>query len=633
MQKIATELYWLPEPSDWQAATMALDAEQDPKNAWRRLVQLANSRLDIARISRIDRTLQRRFGKSPPEGLATSPVRLAILGSSTLAHLIPGIRVAGLRHGLWITVYESDYGQYLQELSDRNSSLYAFQPDVILFAFDAYHLTQGVDPAADAATVEANRQEVLSNIKECWRLARAARISIVQQTAVPLFLPLLGNNEHRLPGSKQRFVARMNEAFRDIADEEHVDLLAIDTYVGLHGLDAWHDPVLWHRAKQEISPIAANLYGDILGRLLAARQGRSYKCMVLDLDNTLWGGVIGDDGLDGIVLGQGSSVGEAFLDLQRYALAQAKRGIILSVCSKNEEANALAPFEQHPEMILKRGDIACFVANWEDKAKNIRRIAGELNIGLDSLVFIDDNPFERNLVRTELPMVAVPEIPEDPALVVRTVADAGYFEGVGITDEDRERTRLYQANAERKALQDQASDLPAYLKSLQMELVCKGFDKIGLQRITQLINKTNQFNLTTKRYTEGEVAAVMEDPGAFGLQLRLIDRYGDNGIIAIIIGRRRDDDVVIDTWLMSCRVLGRQVEEATLELIVAEAKKLHAKRLVGEFIPTAKNAMVQNHYAKLGFAPIESLETGATRWALECSSFSSPELFMNVTQG
>jgi FkbH-like protein len=628
-----TDLYWLPEISDLERDLKAVGASQDSKEAWGRLVEIAGTRLDFTQVNRVDRALQRHFADAPPKSLATKPIRLAVLGSSTLTHLLPAIRVGGLRRGLFVSTYEGSYGQYLQELADPNSELFAFAPNLILLALDTIHLTRGLDPAADVKGSEAALQEIVSHLKQCWRLARDAKIPLVQQTALPLFAPILGNNEHRLPGSRQRLVTGLNEILRETADEEGIDLLAIDSCATAQGVEAWHDPVLWHRAKQEISPVAAPLYGDLVSRLLAAQQGLSFKCMVLDLDNTLWGGVIGDDGLEGIVLGQGDPTGEAFLELQNYALQQAKRGIILAVCSKNDEANALAPFEKHPEMVLKRADIACFVANWDDKAKNLRRIANELNIGLDSLVFVDDNPFERNLVRAELPMVAVPELPDDPAFFARTIADAGYFEGIRVTNEDRERSRQYQVNAERSALQAQSADLPTYLRSLGMELVWKDFDKVGLQRIVQLINKTNQFNLTTRRYTESDILAIMSNPAAFGLQLRLTDRYGDNGIIAIVIGKRQGEEVTIDTWLMSCRVLGRQVEEATLGLVVEAAIKLGAKRIVGEYIPTAKNAMVREHYSRLGFALAERLESGATRWTFECNGFRQTELYMNIKQG
>ena len=355
---------------------------------------------------------------------------------------------------------------------------------------------------------------------------------------------------------------------------------------------------------------------------------------MLDLDNTVWGGVIGDDGLEGIAIGQGSALGEAYTAFQEYARELSRRGVILAVCSKNDEANALEPFERHPEMVLKRSDIACFVANWSNKADNIRQIAQELNIGLDSLCFIDDNPFERNLVRQELPMVAVPEVSDDPTGYPVALADAGYFEGLAVTDEDRERTSQYQGNKARDALKAAVTDLPSYLRGLEMQLVWKRFDKIGQQRIVQLINKSNQFNLTTKRYTDEDIVAVMADPDAFGLQLRLTDRFGDNGIIAIIVGRLlANKDLYIDTWLMSCRVLGRQVEPTTLNLIAQEAAKLGARRLVGEYIPTKKNAMVKEHYARLGFTVMETDEAGGNRNILDLAAFTPAETFIHVTEG
>jgi FkbH-like protein len=304
------------------------------------------------------------------------------------------------------------------------------------------------------------------------------------------------------------------------------------------------------------------------------------------------------------------------------------------VCSKNDEANAVEPFEKHPEMVLRRGDIASFVANWSDKAGNIRAIAEELNIGLDSLVFIDDNPFERNLVRQELPMVAVPEVSDDPVGYPVALSDAGYFEGLSVTDEDRERTGQYQGNKARDALKDSATDLPAYLRGLEMNLIAKPFDRVGLQRIVQLINKSNQFNLTTRRYTDDDIIAVMADPHAFGLQLRLLDRFGDNGVIAIVIGRLLDSrDLLIDTWLMSCRVLGRQVEPTTLNLIAEQAQKLGAKRVVGEYIPTKKNGMVKDHYARLGFTVAAVNVGGGSRNLLDLAAFKPAETFIHATEG
>jgi FkbH-like protein len=282
-------------------------------------------------------------------------------------------------------------------------------------------------------------------------------------------------------------------------------------------------------------------------------------------------------------------------------------------------------------MLLKSGDIACFVANWSDKADNLRAIAEQLNIGLDSLVFADDNPFERSLVRAALPMVAVPELGDDPVHYTRIISDAGYFEAIAITQEDRARAGQYQDNLLREQLRSSATDLPAYLRSLNMQLLWRRFDQIGLSRIVQLINKTNQFNLTTRRYAAEDVQAVMRDARAFGLQLRLLDRFGDNGIIAIVIGRMdaaAPGDLVIDTWLMSCRVLGRQVEAATLNLIAAQARLLGARRLVGEYVPSAKNAMVRDHYEKLGFTG----QAGG-RAVLDLEGFAEAEIFIDVKEG
>ncbi len=628
------ELYWLPAVQDWSARIKAVETLTDPGEAWVRMVALANTRLDFVKTLRLDRALRGRYADGPPDGLATKPIRLAILASSTVSHLLPAIRVAGLRRGLWIKTYEPDYGQHKQELADPASGLWRFQPNTVLLAFDAYHWLRGADPGLLKSEADEWLDGAVADIRDTWRQIREAfHCPIVQQTVLPIFPALLGSNEHRLPGSPARLTVRLNEALREAADADGIDLLALDARAASDGLAFWHDPVLWHRAKQEVTPLAARLYGDLVGRILAARQGRSAKCMVLDLDNTLWGGVIGDDGLEGIVLGQGSAHGEAFVAFQAYALDQAKRGVILAVCSKNDEANALEPFERHPDMVLKRAHIGSFVANWQDKATNIRQIASELNIGLDSLVFVDDNPFERNLVREELPMVSVPEIPLDPGLVAKCLSDAGYFEGLAVTEEDRERTAQYQANRERSALQARATDLPSYLRGLDMKLLWRRFDAVGLPRIVQLINKTNQFNLTTRRYTDDDMQAVIADPKAFGLQLRLLDRYGDNGIIAIIIGRLADDgDAVLDTWLMSCRVLGRQVEEASLALAMDQAARLGARRLIGEYRPTAKNGMVREHYAKLGFSLESRDNDGASRWALDLASTPRPESFIQIVE-
>jgi FkbH-like protein len=615
-----SDLWWLPENAQWGEEIRALNADA----GWDRFTTLANCRMDFLRTERLDKLARKNFGDRPPPGLTSPVVRLAILGSSMVSHLIPAIRVAFMRRGMWAEVYTNPFGQYLQDLMDPASALHAFKPNLVLFAFDARHALGKINAAQDAATADRVVEDAAGHCRQVWDMARQAfACPIIQQTVLPIFPAFLGSNEHRLPGSPQAMAARVNQRLRQFADEASVDILALDARAMEDGIAAWHDPVLWHRAKIEIAPPMAPLYGDLVARIVAAQRGRSYKCLVLDLDNTLWGGVIGDDGIEGIVLGQGSSEGEAFVAFQDYAQRLSERGIILAVCSKNDEKIALTPFASHPDMVLKRASFAAFVANWSDKASNLRAIAAEINIGLDALVFADDNPFERNLVRRELPMVAVPELPEDPAFYAKCIADGGYFESVRMTAEDFSRAGQYQANAEREFARQATADLPAYLKSLQMEMRVTPFDSVGQARITQLINKTNQFNLTTRRYAERDVEAAMADKDTVTFQIRLIDKYGDNGMIAVVIAKpsSRPGELMIDTWLMSCRVLGRQVEQATLNLLVEEASKRGYRAVIGEFRPTEKNGLVRDHYAKLGFEEDGADDAGGSFWRLPVKTY------------
>ena len=614
-------LSWLPTHTSWPVALAALPVTSSPE-AWQALVELANHRLDLIGTLQLDRRLQKAFPMPPPE-LATRPVRLAVLGSCTVDHLLPGIRVAGLRRGLHVTTLTADYGQYVEPLLVPDSALRAQKPDVILLGLDARHIANGVLPMAASAEAEAHLDRLFARLSLVWREASSMGAAVIQQMALPVFPSLLGEAEHQMPGAPVTLISAFNERLRREAAAAGVLVLSIDRHVGQDGLSAWHDPTLWHRAKQEIHPAMGPMYGELVGRILAARQGRSAKCLVLDLDNTIWGGVIGDDGVEGIVLGQGSALGEAYLAFQQYAKSLSQRGIILAVCSKNDEANAIAGFDKHPEMVLRRSDIACFVANWLDKAHNLRVIAETLNIGIDSVVFADDNPAERAIIRRELPMVAVPELPEDPAHYAAVIAASGYFEAIALTGEDFERSGHYQQNMRRASLASSVTDMEGYLRALEMVGQWSPFQPIDRARVVQLINKTNQFNLTTRRYTETEVQAAMDDPCIVTLQLRLLDQFGDNGIIALAILRPVNDaerTLEVDTWLMSCRVLKRGVEGATLNLLVEQAEALGARVLRGRYRPTVKNGMVANHYAQLGFALIGT-EGDETLWQLDLDAF------------
>ncbi len=537
------DLHWLPTDPHWteHLASVAAKDGRVPAPSWDSFVALARTRLSLLQTTQLDR--RRAIAMpAPPATLATTPVRLAVLAASTVEHLLPAIRVGGLRRSIWIDTYTPAYGQYTQELIDPGSALHQFRPTTVLFALDAHHILQGIEPDLTAEAVTHVLEGVLDRLEDQWSAVRGNFSGhILQNVPLPLFLPLLGNNEHRLAGSRLAALRQFSAMLRARADASGVDLIALDDHSARAGLTAWHDPALWHRAKQEIHPLASPFYGDLVARLVAAAQGRSSKCLVLDLDNTLWGGVIGDDGLAGIKLGQGSARGEAHLAFQNYARSLGRRGVILAVCSKNDEVNALEPFTAHPEMALKREDIACFVANWTDKASNLREIARRLNIGIESLVFADDNPAERAVVRRELPMVDVPELPEDPTGYAACLADAGYFEALRVTAEDGQRSRQYQQNLARESRLATTTDMDGYLRSLQMEAIWDRFDRVGLPRIVQLINKTNQFNLTTKRANEAEVATLIDDPAALTLQIRLLDQFGDNGMIAVVIGQFESD--------------------------------------------------------------------------------------------
>lgn len=618
------QLAWLAQHPDLSAAISAAKLQPAALARLRLASSLAGYRRDFTLTLRIDRLAQQGLGLLASDGEQAvpglTPLRLAVLSSHTMDHLLPAIRVAGLPRGVGIALYLAPYGLYRQALLADNPELQAFAPQVILLALDAHDTPPALPlQASDAEAAAAVRARV-DELVGLWRQARQRYAAqVIQQTLVPAEPSLFGAYDALVPGSPRALLERLNHGIRQAAREEGVLLLdlAWGASQGQFG-DGLANPVRWHQAKQWVSPVWAPLYGEQVARIAAAVVGRSRKCLVLDLDNTLWGGVVGDDGVNGIQLGQGSATGEAFLAFQRYVAQLASRGVILAVCSKNDIGVAEAAFG-HPDMALKRADIAAFVANWEDKPSNLRRIAEQLNIGLDSLVFVDDNPAERDIVRRELPQVAVPELPDDAADYATTLAAAGYFEAIAFTRDDAGRAHSYAANSARAAAQGQATDMPAYLRGLCMVLGAETLGAAQLARSTQLINKTNQFNLTTRRYNEAEVARIAGTPGAIALSLRLQDKFGDNGLISVVLARPcpslASDELLIDTWLMSCRVLGRQVEEATLQVLARRASEAGYRALVGEYRPTERNAMVAEHYPRLGFTQQPSAAaSAATFW-------------------
>lgn len=623
-----SDLGWLEHAPDTlrdELKALKAEAAAPPADWAARLARAALYRLDETQLGRLA-----AIARTGAAALPHSRVTLGLLGDGTLSLIAAAIAGSGLRHGLLIDIVEGGYGSAVHESADPASDLRTAGLDLALLTLD--HRLAGLDRAALSPSEAEER--VLGAFQRVRMIVEGMRPSVtgpilVQTLSTPLE-PLFGSFDRIEPGSVFAMVEALNRRLAEWAREGGIVLVDIARLAASIGHERWDDPRHWHGSKLGFAPEFIPAYADVVARTIGAIKGKARKALVLDLDNTLWGGVIGDDGVEGIRLGQGSATGEAFVAIQRMALELRARGVVLAVCSKNEDDAARLPFREHPDMLLREEHIAVFQANWTDKAANLKHIAETLNIGVDALVFLDDNPAERAQVRRELPMVGVPELPADPALYPRMLAAAGYFDTVALSDEDRARAEQYQRNAERQQLMASASDMDSYLSSLDMTCIVRLVDPVSRPRVAQLINKSNQFNLTTRRYTETEVAAAEADPRRHAVQIRLTDRFGDNGIIAVVIADKAGETWEIDTWLMSCRVLGRRVQEATLAHLAAVARAEGARRLVGRYVPSPKNRMVEDHYAKLGFAPAGDLPGGGTRWELDLTAWAAPDLPMTI---
>jgi FkbH-like protein len=622
------DLPWLLSPPTNVRATLreTLAAERLDEAQVRKLGTYA---LDLGGLESLGKVV-RKHRESLIRDAGLTPFRLGIASSHTMDYLVAALPGTALRHNLVLEVVLAGFGQAAQQLLDPNSELSRAELDAVLLALDYQALGLG-EARLTAKDAEVAVTTAIDYVADLAAAVRAGIGTCILQTLVAPSNALFGSFDARVPGSPRAMIESFNlRLLREVARD--TDLVFDAAFLAnTVGLNAWNDARDWHKAKLPGALDSTVLHADHICRLLAAARGRARKCLVLDLDNTLWGGVIGDDGLEGIHLGQGSSIGEAYVALQRYIADLRRRGVILAVCSKNDDANARIPFRDHPEMVLKEDSIAVFVANWSDKAHNIREIAATLNIGADAIVFLDDNPAERALVRDLLPEVAVPELTADPADYIRLLSSAGYFEATTFSQEDVERAGFYQANAERASLQ-RAGNLEDYLQSLEMVATISPFNSIGRVRIAQLINKSNQFNLTTRRYSERDVEQFEKAPDKFCLQLSLADRFGDNGMISVVIFDRAADEWRCDTWLMSCRVLGRRVEELMLAAVAEAAGGAGAGRLVGVYLPTKKNSLVANHFSKLGFEKVLNRADGGTEWVLDLAKYQAPVLPIAVVR-
>jgi FkbH-like protein len=622
MINIFEDLSWLPKPPEnfSQRLSKALNGNE--------LQDLAKFSLDDNQLNRLYKKIN--FIKKNKINLKPLiPIKVGLISNSTSKLIVPALIASALRYGIILEVIEAEYNQVAQEAFSEYSVFKDHNLNAVLLSID-YHGLPILPTPGNKEAANKNVQDCLSYINSVLiSLKSKTKSSIIFQNIAPNVEKISGNIEDRLPGTLPWLINRINIELDDLVSEDYLifDVAGLASNIGQSN---WHDPRLWHMAKLPFSEKYIPIYSDYFCRILSAKLGRMRRCIVLDLDNTLWGGVIGDDGIEGIHIGNGNATGESFLHLQKILLQLRERGVILAVSSKNEDFTARLPFKEHPDMLLREEHIAVFQANWADKASNIIAIAKTLSLGLDSIVFLDDNPAERMQVRNELPEVAVPELPEEPALYARTLIAAGYFESIALSSEDFKRADFYQDNAKRVHILNQSSDMGGYLDSLDMHMYITQFNATGRFRICQLINKSNQFNLTTKRYSEIDIKKFEKDDTFYTRQIRLQDKFGDNGMISVIICEKDTNFWKINTWLMSCRVLGRGVEIAALNDIILNAKKSGVSTLTGEYIPTPRNVIVKDHYKKLGFTKISANKESET-WTLDIKGYESPNSSITVS--
>jgi FkbH-like protein len=556
----------------------------------------------------------------------TRTVRLAVLGSFTTNQLTDLLRLMALRRGIRLEIYEAGYNQFQQEILDETSNLYASKPEVVLMVADEHEvaLPRFSEDPDTAVAKELQRWTTL------WDTFGGRSDATIIQTdfVVPGDDPF-GNLSRRLRGSRSSMLEELNRRLGEAAGERVV-IASSERLAALYGKRQWQDPRYWTLAKQAVSLDALPLLTKHLVAVIAASLGLSRKCLVLDLDGTLWGGVVGEDGLGGIKLGPAAE-GEAFVAFQEYLLALKERGVILAVCSKNDEATAKEPFEQHPDMRIKLDDLAAFVANWDPKAKNLTRIANSMDLSTDALTFVDDQPAERAAVRAALPEVDVIQLPADPAYYVSTLSSYPFFETTGYTSEDRHRASQYRARALLKEAEAEAHSLEEFLEGLEMKAIVADFDELHLNRIVQLIGKTNQFNLTGRRHSRAAVEKMVGDPGYVCFYLKLSDRLADHGLVGVVIGELSGDALEIDTLLMSCRVIGRTVETTMLDHLMMRGAELGAARVLGIYVPSAKNRQVADLYERHGFGLVSESDDQTT-WELPVAE-TDPNPLIEVVGG
>lgn len=581
--------------------------------------------LDSAYIIRKKTALKREL----LEGKEFISKNIAILGGSTTALLKDLLELFLLDIGIKANFYESDYSKFYEDALFSNAVLDEFKPDIVYIHTSVYNVKFCTLNESEGAIDELLKEQV-AKFEAIWQsLNQKFHCSIIQNNFDYMPYRILGNLDGYDIHGKNHFINHLNQKFAQCArNYPWLYLQDIHFLSSRLGLDKWHDMRLYSTAKYAMSYVALCELAFNLSRILGAMFGKSKKALVLDLDNTLWGGVIGDDGLGGIKIGTETAEAESFLLFQNYVKELKNKGVILAVCSKNDEKNAKEGLT-HTNSVLKEGDFSCFKANWLNKDENIKNIAQELNIGLDSLVFIDDNQRERELVLSNLSSVSVPNQGNSIFDFLAQIDKNAFFESIALSQDDLTRHRYYADNVKRQSEQNTFANYDDFLKALKMKATITPFEPLYYERISALINKTNQFNLTTQRYTKAQVEALANDKNYITLYGKLVDKYGDNGLVAVSLGQIKDEVCHLLLWLMSCRVLKRGLEFAMLDRFVALAKQKGVKKLVGYYKKSAKNAMVAELYREFGFTRV-SFNEEESIWELELITYTNKNQFIRI---
>jgi FkbH-like protein len=552
-----------------------------------------------------------------------SDIRIAVLGGSTTNEVVNFWDLLLLSDGFRPTFYQSEYNKYYEDAVLEPERLREFQPDIVYVHTSCLNIQSFPPVGATESDCEALVAVELARFQSIWRsLHDKLNCQVIQNNFELPPVRTTGNLDVVNCGGRSHFVNRLNCEFaRQARATSKLLLHDVNALSATIGLDKWFDWHRWFSYKITTTPDASLKLARSLAALVRAIYGKSRKCLVLDLDNTIWGGVIGDDGPENLQIGRETPVAEAYAAFQEYCLSLRDRGILLAVCSKNDEEIAKQGL-LHPDSLLKLEHFSAFKANWAPKHENLQAIAAELNLGIDSLVFVDDNPAERAIVEAQLPAVAVPDVGSDVSEFSRILQSGQYFESIAISREDIERADLYASNRQRDVLQAKFSNYGEYLDSLQMTAEIDAFRPEYFDRIAQLTNKTNQFNLTTRRYTSADIARVAGDPLHVTLYGRLRDTFGDNGLISVIVGHAEGPVLHLDLWLMSCRVLKRDMELAMLDMLVERARDKEIGFIRGHYLKTSRNGIVADHYASLGFT-CDARDSGSNDsvWTLSVSEY------------